>query len=454
MGAVGNLSEVAFEAGSGEAYFATAVGSVRGPSSIWNDVGSDLQNPANRADYLVISPAPLYESARALVEHREADGLQAMLVELQDVFDEFAAGEPDPEAIRAFLRYAHDRWAVPPRYVTLIGKGSLDYRDLWGVGGNLLPPIMAHTQKGLYSADNHFGDFQGTDNVPEIALGRLPVSTAQQLDELVSRIVTYEANLDALGDRILLLADENDEKSHFDTASDALATHLGTDWSFARIYHSEMSVELFRSKLFEELSRSPRLVHYLGHGGLNLLGKTGELFQADDVQNIELGGPQPIYMLMTCSTSRFEVPGLVSLGEALVLDADGAVAVWGPSGESIDEQAQALAMHALDSILSQGGVRLGDALLAAYAKVGEGDGREDMPAIYHLFGDPALRLAKARDIVDPGHPQPSGNEPRVPSSSRRAAGGTGCAMRTGGTDSTLFFWLLMSGFVLVYRRHR
>ncbi|MGB8221224.1 MAG: C25 family cysteine peptidase [Polyangiales bacterium] len=452
MGAVSNGSEVAFEAGTGEAYFATAVGSVRGPSSIWNDLGSDLHNSANRAEYLVIAPAPLYESARALVEYRQADGLQAMLVEMQDVFDEFAAGEPDPEAIRSFLRYARDRWAVPPRYVTLIGKGSLDYRDLWGAGGNLLPPIMVHTQKGLYSADNHFGDFEGTDNVPEIALGRLPVSTPEELDAIVSRIAAYEASLDGLGDSILLLADENDERSHFDAASDALAAHLGADWTFARIYHSELSVELFRSKLFEELARSPRLVHYLGHGGLNLLGKTGELFQADDVQNIQLGGAQPIYMLMTCSTSRFEVPGLVSLGEALVLDANGAVAVWGPSGESIDEQAQALARHALDAILSPGDVRLGDALLAAYATVVEGDGREDMPAVYHLFGDPALRVAKAADLVGPGDPEPPGNQPPVPGASPSATGGTGCTMRTGGAGSTPFFWLLMSGLLLLYRR--
>jgi hypothetical protein len=446
---------IEFEGRSGEAYFASATDLVQAPSSIWNDVASDLRSSANRAEYLVIAPASLYESAGALVEYRESDGLRSMLVELQDVFDEFSGGAPDPEALRALLAHARATWAVAPRYVTLVGKGSLDYRDLMGAGGNLLPPIMVPTHQGLYSADNHFADFEGTDNVPEIALGRLPVSTTAQLDALIDRIIEYEEGLDELSDGILLLADENGASGNFDAASDALAERFAVDWSFSRAYRSEMSLEHFRSTLFEEVEKSPRVVHYLGHGGLNLLGKSSTLFHADDVESIELQGAQPIYMLMTCSTSRFAVPGLISLGEALVLDDDGAVAVWGPSGLSIDEQAQALARHALDGVLSGGDVRLGDALLAALATITEGDGREDMPAIYHLFGDPALRVSKANDAPGPGNPDnpytPGSPEPNPDPRSPGVRGG-GCSIGTGGADFSVFGWVALSALLLFRRR--
>ena len=344
---------------------------------------------------------------------------------------------------------------MAPRYVTLVGKGSLDYRDLMGAGGNLLPPIMAPTHQGLYSADNHYADFEGTNNVPEIPIGRLPVSTSAQLDALIDRIVAYEEGLDELSDGILLLADENGMSGNFDAASDALAERFAADWSFSRAYRSEMSLEQFRSTLFEEIEKSPRVVHYLGHGGLNLLGKSGTLFHADDVESIELQGAQPIYMLMTCSTSRFAVPGLISLGEALLLDDDGAVAVWGPSGLSIDEQAQALARHALDEVLSGGDVRLGDALLAAFATITEGDGREDMPTIYHLFGDSALRVSKADHAPGAGNPGtpddpvPNPDDPGSPSSE----GGSGCTVGTGRADFSVFAWFTLSA-VLFFRRRR
>jgi MYXO-CTERM domain-containing protein len=450
--AVSGGAAVEFEGRSGEAYFASAAGLVQAPSSIWNDVVSDLRSSANRAEYLVIAPASLYESARALVEYRQADGLRSMLVELQDVFDEFAGGAPDPEALRAFLAHASATWAVAPRYVTLVGKGSLDYRDLMGAGGNLLPPIMAPTYQGLYSADNRYADFEGTDNVPEIALGRLPVSTSAQLDTLIDRIITYEKGLGDLSDSILLLADENGMSGNFDTASDALADRFAADWSFSRAYRSEMSLEQFRSTLFEEVEKSPWAVHYLGHGGLNLLGKSGTLFHADDIESIELRGAQPIYMLMTCSASRFAVPGLLSLGEALVLDDDGAIAVWGPSGLSIDEQAQSLARHAFEGALLGGDVRLGDALLAALATITEGDGREDMPSIYHLFGDPALRVSKANSAPDTGTPETPGPSPGDPGSPSLQGGG-GCSVRVGGADLSAFAWVAFS-VLLLYRRRR
>jgi Ca2+-binding RTX toxin-like protein len=456
LGAVSTGSEVAFEARAGERYLVASDDSVRVPSAIWNDVASDLRNAGNRAEYLVIAPAALYGSASALVAYRKADGLQSMLVELQDVFDEFAGGAPDPDALRALLRHARDHWAVPPRYVTLIGKGSFDYRELLGAGENLMPPVMLRTYKGLYSADNHFADFDGDDNVPEIAVGRLPVSTSAELDALIERIVGYEEGVEDLADALLLLADENGESGHFDTASDLVADRFGANWSVARVYRSEMPLELFRSALFEEIERSPRFVHYLGHAGLNLLGKNDRLFHADDVASIELQGVQPIYLLMTCSTSRFEVPGFISLGEALLLDDDGAIAVWSPSGLSIDEQAQALARHAFDDVLSRGDDRLGDALLGAYTRLIEDGGHVDMPAIYHLFGDPALRVSKAKGSggpEGPGNPDIPGENPGQ-TDSPDGQGSGGCSIGAQGAGSSLLVWLLLAGVALYRRRRR
>ncbi len=454
VSAVAGGSELAFEGRLGERYLAASEGSVRFPTSIWSDLGSELRSAANRADHLVIAPAPLYESSRTLVDHRRADGLRSMLVELQDVFDEFSDGVADPQAIGDFLRYAHESWAAAPRYVVLVGKGSLDHRDIFGAGGNLIPPTMVPTHGGLYSADNRFGDLEGINNVPEIAIGRLPVTTVDQLDALIGRIIAYEAGLDDLSDEILMIADDDDkeERAEFDLASDRIAEPFADDWSLTRAYRSEMSLTAFRSAMFEGIERSPRLVHYIGHAGLDRWGQGETLFQSNDVGELSLKGAPPVYMMMTCSTSRYEVPGTLSLGETLVLDENGAIAVWGPSGLSTNDVARELAEEAFDHLLKREDVRLGDAVLGAFQIIEEGDPRRDeMPAIYHLFGDPALRVSKARDASGPGGP----GDPNVPGDGPGADGGSGgCAVGPASSPSASTWLLLLLALALGFVRRR
>ena len=151
---------------TGRSYFAVGAAEVRSPTSIWNDVPSSLQSSDNAADYLLITPAELFEEAQALADYREAEGFRTMLVELQDIYDEFAFGTPDPNAIRDFLIDTQSNWASAPNFVVLVGKGSFDYRDIFGRGGNLLPPLMVRTQDGIFSSDNKYADLLADDAYP------------------------------------------------------------------------------------------------------------------------------------------------------------------------------------------------------------------------------------------------------------------------------------------------
>ncbi len=189
-------------------YFAVSATEARSPSSIWNDVASNLQNDVNAADYLLITPAALLNEAQALADYREAEGLRTTVVELQDIYDEFAFGTPDPNAIRDFIAYTHANWASAPDFVVLVGKGSFDYRDLGGLGGNLLPPRMVRTQEGLFSSDTSYADFLGDDGMPDAAIGRLPVTSAAELDSVIQQIISYEDSIDSLPKDITMLADE------------------------------------------------------------------------------------------------------------------------------------------------------------------------------------------------------------------------------------------------------
>jgi hypothetical protein len=126
----------------------------------------------------------------------------------------------------------------------------------------------------------------------------------------------------------------------------------------------------------------------MGHGGLDRLSSGGLLTSAD-VPGLANGARLPVVTAMTCTINRFALPGIPALGELLVKSAGGgAAAVWGPSGLSPNGEAALLAerfYHADDA-------RLGDRVLRAIAEFRALGGNVDLPRIYDLMGDPALRI--------------------------------------------------------------
>ena len=88
------------------------------------------------------------------------------MVDIEDVYDEFGFGVPSPYALQAFLAYARSTWTSPPRYVVLAGDGTYDYKDAFGFGDNLIPPMMVYTPDGLVPSDVWFADVDPSGFAP------------------------------------------------------------------------------------------------------------------------------------------------------------------------------------------------------------------------------------------------------------------------------------------------
>ena len=154
---------------------------------------SDWQLPQVGAEYVVVTPRSMETSAQRLADFRASDGLSTLVVVLEDLFAAYGEGTPTPRAVRTFFARAWDDWTIKPRYGVLVGKGSMDYRDYWGLGGNHLPPLLTGTTSGLFAADNAFGDAVPGDNgAPEIAIGRIPALTSAELDIYIDKVIAYE----------------------------------------------------------------------------------------------------------------------------------------------------------------------------------------------------------------------------------------------------------------------
>ncbi len=355
------------------------------------DRPSDLRRLHPGAEYLVIAPSELMEAARELADYRSSRGLEALAVDLEEIYDEFSDGLADPHAIHAFLSHAWRSWRLAPRFVLLAGKGTLDYRDLLGHGDNLVPPLMEATPYGLFAADGRLADLEGSDGVPELALGRVPVLSAAELSAYVRKLERHESGAGGRG--VLLLADNADPAAgDFPADSDAVAVGIPPEPGLERIYLSELTVAEARQQLFDLLAGGAERVNYMGHGGLDRLADEGLVRSADAVA-FAAGARPPVVIALTCSAGRFELPGFESLAEALTVEPEaGAAAVWSPSGLSVHGEAVRLNQLFVEAVHGEGIGELGEAVRRSLELYAESGGLRYMLYIYNLLGDPALGI--------------------------------------------------------------
>ncbi|MEA2691665.1 MAG: hypothetical protein QOJ16_1052, partial [Acidobacteriota bacterium] len=387
--------DLAFKAPGTTPYLAAATAGLKTPAAVTPFRAPRLRSTSNHADLVVLAGYGLHAAAQRLADYRSGQGIDSMVVDFDEVTDEFAYGLPDPHAILSFLAYARTNWRRSPRYLVLAGAGTVDYRDLLGYGGNLLPPLFVASDGGLFPADAQLADLVGNDGLPELAVGRIPAHSAAELDAYVDKVTAYETGADgAWVGSAIALADATDRGADFGAGSDRVATFLATGYNVDRIYLGTTSLEDARSRLLHDLQAGASLVDYMGHGGLDRL-TSGGLLASSDVATLGNGPRVPVLTAMTCAINRFAVPGFSSLGELLIDQAGGgAAAVWAPSGLSVHSEAQLLAERFYRHLGDTDGARLGDLILRALQDFQSLGGSKSMIQIYNLLGDPALRVRR------------------------------------------------------------
>lgn len=374
-------------------YLALTMTALAAPESVVADMPSGLTEVLSAADYLVIAPQQLLAAAQSLADYRASKGLKTMVVDLQDVYDDFNYGIASPEAIKTFLSYAYQNWRRAPKYVVLAGNGTYDYKDNWGRGDNLLPPLMVSTPYGLFASDTRLADVVGDDGVPEMAIGRLPVVSASQLQAMVGKIMAYDAAPGGEWEgRVMMVADNADEAGDFPADSDAVAALVPPEYAVDKIYLSSDNFAATRSALLQGINNGALLLNYIGHAGWNRLADEGLLVNAD-VPGLTNGARLPMVVGMTCTAGRFELPGRDVLSEALLLhEGGGAVAVWSPTGLSLSPLAKVLDEAFFRAVFWHRRNVVGDAVVAALQVYASQGLPPFMLDIYNLLGDPATEL--------------------------------------------------------------
>ena len=353
---------------------------------------SDWHSAQPGADIAMVTAEEILPSLKPLVKMHSKQGKSSVVVSVTSIFDEFNFGERSPYAIRDFLQTAQSKWAKPPSFLLLNGRASLDPRNYLGFGHlDLVPTKIVPTPSLMTSSDDWFSDFSQT-GMPTIATGRLPVTTVEDENLVISKIVAYSAT--PAGSpwmaQALMVADRDDTENFSQDTLDVQAK-LPSGISTTDVFAGTTDVATARQQIVTAINSGQVLVNYLGHGSTDQW--SGEdLLDNAVVTSLTNGSKLPVFLTLDCLNGFFQDVGNQPLGVTLMLAPNGgAVAVLASSGLN-----QAAPQVRLDRLTVQGlfqhpSVTLGEAVLGAKQQILDPTTRKT----YILFGDPAMMIPSA-----------------------------------------------------------
>jgi hypothetical protein len=394
-----------------------------------------LKDTDNTAEYIIITHNRFVDNARELLNYRRSQGVTAELVDVQDIYDEFNYAIKSPLAIREFLRYAFFNWRRTPRlkYVVLLGDANFNYKSKSAVALDFVPTFFYQTQEfGASASDFPYALISGNDEIPDLFVGRLPVSTNSEAINVIEKIIEFEQNppVNAWKNRVLFISGNDRTTYELNTNNPAFRTQntriieslIPKNLSAIRLNTIKDPGLPFdpnfgsNSDLREHFEDGLFYINFMGHGGGGIWADV-ELMDLNDVDNLNNKGMYPFITSMTCFTGAFENPSSLGLAQKLVLAPEkGAIGVFASSGLGYLHNDYAMLWNIgqfmFDRSLTVGEIiTLGTILYWSKGRIygivngsiattwGYDAVKHEMVYQYNLIGDPYIKLQYAEDKV-------------------------------------------------------
>ncbi len=375
------------------------------PDSIIHNLSpSDLRNPANGADYIIITHSDFITAAERLREFRTNNlsgfsSPRVKVVEISEIYNEFSYGLLNPFALKDFTKYVFENWQQPaPSYIVLLGDASSDYRSIFPSSReNYIPSIPYHGFTfGQLPSDNSIVAVAGNDIIPDIAIGRLSCETLEEANILIDKIINYPIdNSKPWKENVILLASGLSYEDQISLGFNNRSKELETNYLLPNGIHSTKVFNFPEPpdiafwgdgpRMRQEINKGAAVVNYYGHGG----GAQWDLiFTKDDIPELTNGNRLPFISSITCYTAHFD--NAESFGEVFTKIPDkGAIGFWGSVSLTWWPPGHYMNMQLFHNIFTNRNYVIGSAILNTLAT---GVSNSMIPQIAYL-GDPAVELA-------------------------------------------------------------
>ena len=347
-------------------YFAFSVSAAKTPTPIGRVENQNL-HALNGVDLVIVCASGLFGPANTLADFHRQEGMDVEVVIQEQVFNEFSSGNRDVTAIKMLMKMLYDRAAgnsdEQPKHLLLFGDGSYNNKLFTGNSRNYIMTYESENSINPVSSivsDDYFGflddnEGEAIQDKMDIGIGRLPVSTISQANNVVSKILNYASantGIDAnqhcgtgqsgvygsWRNIITFVSDDQDgnvidgniHMRHSDEHADSLyAKH--NDFDITKIYmdayrqNSTPGGERYpdaEDAVRRRVQNGALIVNYIGHGGER--GWAHErLLTLPTIQSWTNRDRLPLFMTATCELSRFDDPEVASAGELMILNPQG-----------------------------------------------------------------------------------------------------------------------------------
>ena len=385
----------------------------------WTRIPNQNLHAIDNAEMLIITSPLFFEQAQTLANyHAQKDWMQCVVVNVEEIYNEFATGTPDPSGIRDFVRMVYRRSAGNLKYLTLFGRASFDFRNLLGYGKNFVPTYQTKESNPSttdFCTDDFFGLMDDNEGINsrgylDLGIGRLPVSTVAEAETVLEKIFRYDDLAQMHGDwksDILLVSDDehSDYVSHnedYDQMMESAHVPLTPKKVYCGAYphvntNSGVEIPGANEDLMNALDKGTLAMIYTGHGGIK--GLTGDkVFTNADIAKLKNSDRLPFVFTATCEFSKYDDPLVISAGEQMFLNPNGGSvnmyttcrSTWGHHNIRLGK--------ALMNVLYQRDregkpLRFGDIVRMAKSDSTNYSSNENLNIRFLFFGDPAIRFA-------------------------------------------------------------
>ncbi|NLK50746.1 MAG: type IX secretion system sortase PorU [Candidatus Cloacimonetes bacterium] len=371
------------------------------PASVSLANPTDLTLDNRQLDHIIIAPQEYITQAQSLASmYEDFYSLSVKVVDQAVIINQFNGGHPDPVALRQYLRHVYYHHQAPRlKGVTLIGLGTFDWRN-HSRQSTPKNKLMAF-QIGETTSDDFFA-MMSSSSYPELVIGRYPVRTASELDNMLSNYRNYVQNPQGgwwrnsmvfLGDDLYNGSQTDYETIHTqqaESAANSVNPSIHTDRIFAWEYEYDeyQNKPGARDDMVAAINDGRLVWYYVGHGNADSIGSEDYFNGATDMGRFNNPDRLPFFMVPSCKVSQFDHWGFDSLGQKVVmLNNLGAIASLGATRMSNAYSNHDLMLKVLDNLANKRNY-LGYSIMAGKL----GTTALSNNSYYVLLGDPTLRV--------------------------------------------------------------
>ncbi|MBU3714718.1 MAG: type IX secretion system sortase PorU, partial [Ferruginibacter sp.] len=298
------------------------------------------------ADYLIITPSVFIQSAERLAAfHASKNKLTVKVATKEQIYNEFGGGNASAAAIRDFIKMYYDKagtdLSLRPKYVLLFGVGNYDTKGRTAFSINHIPcfesdisfnPLLSYTSDDFYALLGDNDDINNTQQKDELqlAVGRLPVSTSEEANTVVDKIIHYysPSSLGSWRNDWLFLADDKDANMFLNTTeqiTDSIS-YRNQSVNIHKIYvdayptttaYNTTTSPKVNQSVTDQLQSGKLIFCYSGHGNFKQLSSY-DIFTKQEAQSLHNANQLPLFITSTCDFLPYDDPSKKSLGSYLL----------------------------------------------------------------------------------------------------------------------------------------